>query len=144
MKVDPKALPPTSPSSGAARAVGDGFRMLMAGKAGAARGPAAPSAVGAAAPLAGLSGLLALQGMLDADARARALRKGRRLLDALDRLQVALLGEGPRAGHVAMLQNALAEKREPSGDAGLDDVLNWAEVRAAVEAAKLTRSQDAT
>ena len=32
---------------------------------------------------------------------------------------------------------ALKEEREASGDLGLDDTLNWAEVRAAVEAAKL-------
>ncbi len=143
MKVDPKALPPTSASSGASRAVGEGFRLLMAGASAAPRAASGPAAAGAAAPLAGVGGLLALQGVPDPEARGRALRKGRRLLDALDKLQVALLGEGPRRGHLAMLQGALAEQREPSGDAGLDEVLNWAEVRVAVEAAKLARNPDA-
>lgn len=142
MKVDSKGLPPTSGPSGASRAVGDGFRLLMAGEASGPRAASAPTPASAAASLAGVNGLLTLQGGIDPEARGRALRKGRRLLDALDRLQLAMLGEGPRAGHLAMLQNALAEGRDPSGDAGLDEVVGWAEVRVAVEAAKLSRDSD--
>lgn len=105
--------------------------------------------VGAAAPAAASSGMsgvtavgaiLALQDATSAEARPRALRKGRRLLDALDRLQLAILGDGPTKAHLALLKRALDEKRLPSGDSGLDEVLNWAEVRAAVEAAKLERA----
>ena len=72
----------------------------------------------------------------------RALRKGRRLLDALDRLQLAMLGEGPSQRHLALLQGALSEQRDATGDIGLDDTLNWAEVRVAVEAAKLEREAE--
>jgi hypothetical protein len=68
------------------------------------------------------------------------LRKGRRLLDALDRLQLSLLGDGPTRGHLDLLNRALQDPREPTGDVELDETLNWAEVRVAVEAAKLTRA----
>lgn len=86
---------------------------------------------------------MALQGVGGPEARSRALRKGRRLLDALDRLQLALLGDGPTLGHLGLLNRAIAEHRDPSGDAELDETLNWAEVRAAVEAAKLERAAEA-
>jgi hypothetical protein len=83
---------------------------------------------------------MALQGVGGFEGRARALRKGRRLLDALDRLQVALLSEGPTRAHLGMLQRALAEQRDATDDPELDETLQWAEVRAAVEAAKLERA----
>ena len=62
--------------------------------------------------------------------------------DALDRLQLAMLGEGPSKGHLALLKGALSEQRDATGDIGLDDTLNWAEVRVAVEAAKLEREAE--
>jgi hypothetical protein len=119
----------------------EGFSQLLG--AGGAAPKSAASAITGAAGVSGVSVLLALQGIGGPEARARALRKGRRLLDALDRLQVAMLGEGPSKRHLALLQGALSEQRDASGDLGLDDTLNWAEVRAAVEAAKLERATEA-
>lgn len=55
---------------------------------------------------------------------------------------MAMLGEGPGKRHLALLNNALAEQRDASGDFGLDETLNWAEVRAAVEAAKLEKAAE--
>jgi hypothetical protein len=52
-----------------------------------------------------------------------------------------MLGEGPSKGHLALLKGAL-EQRDATGDIGLDDTLNWAEVRVAVEAAKLEREAE--
>jgi hypothetical protein len=106
----------------------------------AARAPVAGA--GPASGVNGVSALFALQGVGGPEARQRALRKGRRILDALDRLQLAVLGEGPTRGHLRLLNNALSEQREMTGDQGLDDALNWAEVRAAVEAAKLERAAE--
>jgi hypothetical protein len=103
---------------------------------------AAVAGAAAASGVSGVSTLLALQGVGGPEARARALRKGRRILDALDRLQLAMLGEGPTGRHLHLLQGALAEQREASGDFELDDTLNWAEVRAAVEAAKLEKATE--
>ena len=53
-----------------------------------------------------------------------------------------MLGDGPTGRHLNLLNNALADQRDPSGDFGLDDTLNWAEVRVAVEAAKLERANE--
>jgi hypothetical protein len=68
------------------------------GHGGGSNVKAASSALGAGS-IGGVSALMALRGVGGAEARSRALRKGRRLLDALDRLQVALLSEGPTRAH---------------------------------------------
>lgn len=100
------------------------------------------TAVAGATGVTPVSTILALQDATSEEARPLAMRKGRRLLDALDRLQVALLGQGPNKAHLSLLKRALGEDRPPSGDQGLDEVLSWAEVRAAVEIAKLERGED--
>jgi hypothetical protein len=140
MKVSSTSSTSAAGSSSGAKAAADGFGDLL--NVGGTTPRAATSAVSGAAGVSGVSALLALQGVGGPEARARALRKGRRLLDALDRLQVAMLGEGPTRRHLTLLNNALAEERDSSGDFGLDETLNWAEVRAAVEAAKLERATE--
>jgi hypothetical protein len=140
MKVSSTSSTSATSSSGGAKPAAEGFGDLL--NIGAAAPKAAASAVSGAAGVSGISALLALQGIGGPEARARALRKGRRILDALDRLQLAMLGEGPSKRHLALLQGALAEQREASGDLALDETLNWAEVRAAVEAAKLERASE--
>jgi Class II flagellar assembly regulator len=138
MKVSSASSTSTTAGSGAAKPAADGFRLLIPEGGVAARAPVAGA--GAASGVSGIGALLALQGVGGPEARARALRKGRRILDALDRLQLAILGDGPTQRHLALLTGALSETREATGDASLDDTLGWAEVRAAVEAAKLERS----
>jgi hypothetical protein len=140
MKVTSTPSAAASASSSGAKTAAEGFGELL--NIGAAAPRAAASAVSGAAGVSSISALMALQGIGGPEARARALRKGRRMLDALDRLQVALLGEGPTTRHLTLLQGALAEQREATGDFGLDDTLNWAEVRVAVEAAKLERANE--
>jgi hypothetical protein len=141
MKVSSTSSTSATSASSGAKPAAEGFGDLL--NVGGASPKAATAAVSGAAGVSGISALLALQGIGGPEARARALRKGRRLLDALDRLQLALLGDGPTKRHLMLLQNALADQRDPSGDLGLDDTLNWAEVRAAVEAAKLERASEA-
>lgn len=141
MKVSSASSTSASASSGGAKPAAEGFRLLIP-DGGVAPRPAVAGAA-AASGVSGVSALMALQGIGGPEARARALRKGRRILDALDRLQLAILGEGPTKRHLALLNGALAEQREASGDFHLDETLNWAEVRAAVEAAKLERAADA-
>ena len=141
MKVSSTSSASSAASSGGAKPAAEGFRLLIPDG-----GPAPRAAVAGASGASGVSGvaaLLALQGVGGPEARSKALRKGRRLLDALDRLQLAILGQGPTRRHLLLLQGALAEQREASGDFELDDTLNWAEVRAAVEAAKLERAAEA-
>ena len=140
MKVGATTAASTAAGSGAAKPAADGFRLLLSEGGIAPR--AGVAAAGAAAGVAGVSTLLALQGVGGPEARAKALRKGRRLLDALDRLQLAMLGDGPTSRHLHLLKGALSEDREASGDFQLDDTLNWAEVRVAVEAAKLEKATE--
>lgn len=140
MKVSSTSSTSASAGSSGAKPAAEGFSKLLAPEGVAARAPA--SGVSGAAGVSGISVLLALQGVGGPEARARALRKGRRLLDALDRLQLAMLGEGPSDRHLALLKGALSEQRDATGDIGLDDTLNWAEVRVAVEAAKLERATE--
>lgn len=140
MKVSSTSSTSASAGSSGPRPAAEGFNRLLGADGVAPRAPAA--GVSAAAGVSGLSALFALQGVGGPEARDRALRKGRRLLDALDRLQLAMLGEGPSQRHLALLKGALSEQRDATGDIGLDDTLNWAEVRVAVEAAKLERQAE--
>jgi hypothetical protein len=140
MKVNSTSSTSASAGSSGAKPVAEGFCELL--NAGGLAPRAAASAVSGPAGVSGISTLLALQGVGGREARARALRKGRRLLDALDRLQLAMLGDGPTGRHLQLLNAALSEQRDASDDLELDDTLNWAEVRAAVEAAKLERASE--
>ena len=140
MKVSSTSSASSAASSSGSKPAAEGFGELL--NVSGATPRAAASAVSGAAGVSGISTLMALQGIAGPEARARALRKGRRLLDALDRLQLAMLGDGPTKRHLNLLNNALADQRDPSGDFGLDETLNWAEVRAAVEAAKLERAAE--
>jgi hypothetical protein len=138
MKVNSASSTSTTAGTGGAKPAAEGFRLFLPEGGVAARAPTA--GVSGASGVSGVSALLALQGIGGPEARAKALRKGRRILDALDRLQLAILGDGPTTRHLSLLTGALAEQREASGDPSLDETLNWAEVRAAVEAAKLERA----
>jgi len=138
MKVNSASSASATSGTGGAKPAAEGFRLLLPEGGVAARAPA--TGVSGASSVSGVSALLALQGIGGPEARAKALRKGRRILDALDRLQLAVLGDGPTTRHLQLLTGALSEQREASGDPSLDDTLNWAEVRAAVEAAKLERA----
>ncbi len=141
MKVNASSATSGSRKSKAGKSSGDGFK--LPGQSAETSAPAPMAAASSMSAIAGVDAILALQGGGGEEARKRAVRKGRRLLDALDRLQVAILGEGPTTAHLSLLQRALSEQREMSGDRELDETLNWAEVRAAVEAAKLEKATHA-
>ena len=101
MKVNSASSTSASAGSSGPKPAAEGFSQLLG--AGGAAPKAAASAVTGATGVSGVSVLLALQGIGGPEARARALRKGRRLLDALDRLQVAMLGDGPTKRHLARI-----------------------------------------
>jgi hypothetical protein len=98
----------------------------------------APSgAAHAAAPLATLDAILMLQNEDEAGGRRRrSARRGRDILDGLDRLKAGLLAGSVPTADLAALARDLAD-REPSGDPGLDAILDEVELRARVELAKL-------
>jgi len=88
MKVSSTSSTTATAGSSGPRPAAEGFGDLL--NVGGTAPRAAASGVSGAAGVSGISALLALQGIGGPEARARALRKGRRLLDALDRLQLAI------------------------------------------------------
>ena len=131
MKIDP--VRPTA-AGGAARrggAAAEGFSI----PADAVKGATGPSAIGAPGAV---GAVLALQ-VDEGGRRQRQARRGVLSLDALDRLQAAMLGGADEASALVALRHQLAG-REATGEPGLDSVLNDIDVRAAVEIAKRART----
>ena len=82
----------------------------------------------------GIDALIALQGIEDPlERRRRAVKHGRRALDALNELKLARTLE-PSA--LLRLKAVAGDLKEGSGDEKLDQVLGEIELRVAVELAK--------
>ena len=138
MKIGSGSGAASGPSGvGARPAAGSASGFAPAAGASAARGAAPANATSAAALVGGLDALLALQdvgGPLER--RRRAVARGGRLLDDLDRVKLTLLDGGDPAAALGALSQACAEARERGDDPGLDGVLDEIDLRAAVELAK--------
>jgi hypothetical protein len=140
MKVDGAGgLTPTTGAKSRSATTGSGFSI---GESSTPQATAAPARAAGAAPVSSMDALLALQeveGPLER--RRRAVRRGGRLLDALDEVKLALL-DGETAGPALQrLATAVREQRVGSFDPGLDGVLDEIETRAAVELAKAEMSR---
>jgi len=122
----------TAPSSTAARrASGGGFSLGEASSA-QAQSPAV-----ALRTLGGIDALIALQGVEDpVERRRRAVKHGRRALDALDELKIGLLAGTLDQATMLRLRSVAADLHDASGDDGLDQVLAEIDLRVAVELAK--------
>jgi len=91
----------------------------------------------AVATLSGIDALIALQGVEDpTERRKRAVKHGRRALDALDEVKLGLLAGNLDQATLLRLKSVTAELKDPSGDDRLDQVLAEIELRVAVELAK--------
>jgi hypothetical protein len=111
----------------------------------AAAGPSQVARAGGVAGVVGVDALLALQdvgGPLER--RRRAVSRAGRMLDVLDGLKLALLGDELGAAEVERLRRAVRDEREQTDDPALESVLDEIETRAAVELAKLERSSRAS
>jgi hypothetical protein len=98
--------------------------------------PAASPAV-ALRTVGGIDALIALQGIEDAaERRRRAVKHGRRALDALDELKIGLLAGTLEQGTLLRLKAVAADLKDGSGDERLDQVLGEIDLRVAVELAK--------
>ena len=96
-----------------------------------------PAGTGALRSVANLDGLMALQGIETATERKkRAVAKGRKALDVLDDLKLAVLDGSIDQSTLARLKVAGDTLSEETGDAGLDQVLGEIDLRVAVELAK--------
>lgn len=81
--------------------------------------------------------LIALQGVEDPrERKKRAVARGRRALDVLDNLKIALLDGSVDPSTLARLKVAAEDLTEETGDPGLDTVLNEIDLRVSVELAK--------
>lgn len=133
MKVQGPSTSAAIAGRSAAKPVAEGFS-----PAGQADGSAPAARAAATAGVGSLEALLALQETLSpTERRRRAVRRGGRILDALDDLRVAVLDpEGLDGAALQRLAGAIREAREDSEDAGLETLLEQIEIRAAVELAK--------
>jgi Class II flagellar assembly regulator len=75
----------------------------------------------------------------DKDRRKRHSKRGREMIDGLDRLKAALLSGRVPLAELERLKTMLAERRDISGDPQLDEIIGHIELRVAVELAKLGR-----
>jgi hypothetical protein len=115
----------------ARRASGGTFSL---GESGASQ---ASSAAVALRTLGGIDALIALQGVEDpVERRRRAVKHGRRALDALDELKLGLLAGTLEQGTLLRLKAVAADLKDGSGDEKLDQVLSEIDLRVAVELAK--------
>ena len=102
-----------------------------------ANAPQAQSAAVALRTLGGIDALIALQGIEDpVERRRRAVKHGRRALDALDELKLGLLSGTLEQGALLRLKAVAADLKDGSGDERLDQVLSEIDLRVAVELAK--------
>jgi Class II flagellar assembly regulator len=129
----PNGTAAATATSGAAarRSVGGGFT-LAEGNA-----PQAKPAAVALQTVGGIDALLALQGLEEpAERRRRAVKHGRRALDALDELKLGLLAGTLDQGTLLRLKAVAGDLKDGSGDDRLDAVMAEIDLRVAVELAK--------
>jgi hypothetical protein len=99
--------------------------------------PQAQSAALALRTVGGIDALIALQGVEDpVERRRRAVKHGRRALDALDELKLGLLAGTLDQAAMLRLKSVTADLRDGSGDENLDRVLAEIGLRVEVELAK--------
>ena len=133
MKVTGPSGPSSAHGARPARASG-GFSVPSAGPA---AGSSATTSTSAPASVANVSALMALQGVEDVtERRRRAIRRGGGLLDRLEELKLALLMGEAGDGALDRLTRTLREERPVDADAGLNNLLDQIDLRAAVELAK--------
>jgi Class II flagellar assembly regulator len=97
--------------------------------------PSAPAV--ALRTVGGIDALIALQGIEDpVERRRRAVKHGRRALDALDELKLGLLSGMLEPAALLRLKAVASDLKDGSGDEQLDQVLCEIELRVAVELAK--------
>jgi hypothetical protein len=116
----------------ARRAAGGSFSLASETSA-----PQAQNAAVALRTVGGIDALIALQGIEDpVERRRRAVRQGRRALDALDELKLGLLSGTLEQATLLRLKAIAADLKDGSGDDKLDQVLSEIDLRVAVELAK--------
>jgi hypothetical protein len=108
---------------------------------GGTQAPQAQSGALALRSLGGIDALIALQGVEDpTERRRRAVKFGRRALDALDELKLGLLAGTLDQATMLRLKSVAGDLQEPTGDPHLDQVMAEIDLRVSVELAKVGMS----
>lgn len=142
MKVNgTRGAPTAGAATGSRPSSASGFS-LQTGAAGAADSAAAAARTAGVGAVGSMDALLALQ---EADGplerKRRAVKRGGRILDVLEKIKLAMLDGLGGASALDGLARAVREERAQTGEEGLEDVLNEIETRAAVELAKAEMSR---
>lgn len=87
-----------------------------------------------------LDGLLMVQEADPRERRRRAVARSRQALDLLEEVKLALIAGDSPGTALARLEQAAAGLREPTGEPGLDAVIEAIDLRVAVELAKRGRT----
>jgi hypothetical protein len=99
--------------------------------------PRNTSAAGSLRTVSTVDALIALQGVEDPrERKKRAVARGRKALDVLDTLKLAVLDGSVDPSTLMRLKVAAEGLTEETGDPGLDGVLGEIDLRVAVELAK--------
>jgi hypothetical protein len=97
----------------------------------------APGGAAALRTVGGIDALMALQGVEDpVERRRRAVRHGRKALDALDDIKLGLLAGNLDQAVLMRLKSVAGDLKAGSGDDALDIVLAEIDLRVEVELAK--------
>ena len=136
--IGPGGISQASTGGGAKSAAAPGFQVQTAD----AQESAAASKLSAPGAVASVDALLAMQEAEGpVERKKRAVRRAGRLLDVLDEVKLAILGEGQGAAALHKLAQAACEARAQTDDVRLEEVLDEVETRAAVELAKAEMSR---
>ena len=126
------------PSRTGSRSSVGGDRAAFSQALGSSSPASTVSTTGTAVGVGSVAALMALQGAEDPlEKRRRAERRGRQLLDGLDRLKIDLLEGGAAGETLSKLKAALESERENTDDPQLESIIDQIELRVEVELAKL-------
>ena len=142
MKVNGTRGAPTSGAAAGPRpSTAHGFQVKTdaAGHADASGQAARDAGVGAVCSMDAQLALQEADGPMER--RRRAVGRGGRILDMLEKIKLALLDGSGVSADLDRLARAVREDRIATGEEGLDEVLNEIETRAAVEMAKAEMSR---
>ena len=128
-----------TPTGGSGKSVAAPGFSVQASEAQEASVASKLSAPGAVASVDALLALQETEGPVER--KKRAVRRAGRLLDVLDEVKLAILGEGQGPVALQKLAQAAREERAQTDDTRLEEVLNEVETRAAVELAKAEMSR---
>ena len=128
-----------TPTGGGGKSVAEPGFSVQASETQEAAVTAKLSAPGAVASVDALLAKQETEGPVER--KKRAVRRAGRLLDVLDEVKLAILGEGQGPAALQKLAQAAREERAQTDDIRLEEVLNEVETRAAVELAKAEMSR---